>query len=121
MRLFSIILALILALSLVGCGQQINDAGTFSWEETQEQYKAQDAGAKTEGFANITEMHIGNAREAIERAKNEVTIKYNAVNVAFDADEVIWEILFYTRDTLGGCQSVYLDQNGITRLIVYGE
>ena len=60
-------------------------------------------------------------REAAERAKNECTIGYDTVSVLHDGWDDVWSITFYTRGTLGGTQSVYLDKNGITLLIVYGE
>lgn len=33
----------------------------------------------------------------------------------------MWKILFHTANTPSSCQTVYLDGNGLTRLIVYGE
>lgn len=38
-----------------------------------------------------------------------------------DITNHMWLVLFFTANTLGGCQEVYMDSSGITRLIVYGE
>jgi hypothetical protein len=75
----------------------------------------------SEGFKNTAESPVANSGEAAERAKNECTIGYDTVTVKYDDWEKIWAVTFYTRGTLGSCQTVYLNNKGITRLIVYGE
>ncbi|MBR4034271.1 MAG: hypothetical protein IKJ04_05635, partial [Clostridia bacterium] len=64
---------------------------------------------------------VADSNEAAERAKNECTIGYDTVSVLHDGWDDVWSVTFYTRGTLGGGQTVYLDKNGITLLIVYGE
>ena len=64
-------------------------------------------------------MH--NDVEAIGRAMNECTIEWSATEVYYDATKEIWKVTFYTKGVPGGDQSVYLDANGITLMIVYGE
>ena len=82
------------------------------------------------GFVNNERAEINNAEQAVELAKKECTVAYNSINVAFDAEEKIYRVNFsigstvvngQTVYTLGGDQSVYIDQNGVTKLIVYGE
>ncbi len=59
--------------------------------------------------------------EALEIAKEKCTIEYNVTDVFYDSEACIWKIVFYTRNTVGGCQTVYINQDGSIRLIVYGE
>lgn len=73
------------------------------------------------GFKNTSESPITNSSEASERAKNECTIEHDTVTVRYDSRDDVWSVTFSTRATLGGCQTVYLNGNGVTLLIVYGE
>ena len=41
--------------------------------------------------------------------------------VNYDEPAKVWEVTYSTANTLGNCQSVYMDENGVTLLIVYGE
>lgn len=93
----------------------------FSYAEDCKIYIAGESGVKTTRFVNITDTEISSIDDAIERAKNECTIQWDGVTTYFDAKEHIWKVLFYTEGILGGGQSVYLDENGKTVLIVYGE
>lgn len=95
--------------------------GGFSFADESKVYKEGEPGVKITGFKNTTEKPVANSNEAAERAKNECTIGYDTVSVLYDGWDNVWSITFYTRGTLGGCQTVYLDKNGITLLIVYGE
>ena len=95
--------------------------GSFSFENDSKTYKAGEPGVISQGFKNTSESPVRNSTEAAERAKNECTIGYDAVTVLYDGWDNMWSVTFYTRGTLGGCQTVYLDSKGITRLIVYGE
>ena len=78
-------------------------------------------GVKTDGFKNTSEYPVSSTPEAVERAKNECTIEYNAVTAQYDPDNKIWAISFFTRNVPGGDQTVYLNDKGITLLIIYGE
>ncbi len=95
--------------------------GGFSFDNVQKTYKPGDPGVKTSGFKNTSKQTVTNSAEAAERAKGECTIEYDAVTVLRDGWDKMWAVTFSTRNTLGGCQTVYLDSNGITLLIVYGE
>ncbi len=95
--------------------------GSFSFANDSKTYKAGEPGVISEGFKNTSESPVTNSTEATERAKGECTIEYDTVTVLYDGWDNIWSVTFYTRGTLGGCQTVYLDSKGITLLIVYGE
>lgn len=73
------------------------------------------------GFVNNERAEINNPEQAVELAKKECIIAYGSINVAFDAEEKIYRVDFFTENTAGGGQSIYIDQNGITKLVVYGE
>lgn len=94
---------------------------SFSFSDILNYYKSGDPGVKTEGFKNTSEQAVAKSTEAAERAKNECTVEYDTVTVQYDDTEKVWSVTFSTRGTLGGCQTVYLNQNGVTLLIVYGE
>lgn len=76
---------------------------------------------RLENFKNITKNPIKQKEEAIEAAKNEVDVKYNRVNVFYDKETEVWMVYFYHEDVEGGDQYVYLNKDGLTKLIVYGE
>ena len=98
-----------------------NSIKRFSFENDSKTYKAGDPGVISEGFKNTAESPVTNSGEAAERAKNECTIGYDTVTVEYDGWAKIWSVTFFTRGTLGGCQTVYLNDKGVTVLIVYGE
>lgn len=93
----------------------------FSFLEELEIYKEGDPGVKTDGFVNTTDVPVANDNEAIERAMQECTIAYDSVTIYLDTAECIWKVHFFTDRMLGGDQSVYLDYNGKTVLVVYRE
>ena len=93
----------------------------FSFASEKTKYKKGDAGVKYDNFVNTDESIITTDTEAVNRAKRECTVKYDTVNVYFDAKENVWMVNFYTKNTLGGDQSVYINEKGKTLLIVYGE
>ncbi len=80
-----------------------------------------DPGVYADGFRNEQTQPVRNEEAAVLRAKEECTIEYEAVQVAYDDNTAIWRVAFYTGGVLGGDQSVYLDRNGVIQLIVYGE
>ena len=94
----------------------------FSYAQVLEEYKIDAPGVKHENFKNPdVEREITGAIDAITRAKFELTIEYDIISVAFDEDSDVWCVNFYTSNIPGGGQSVYLDGNGLTCYIVYGE
>ena len=97
-----------------------NSIADFSYAEDKEIYAEGEPGVKTSGFVNTTETEI-TFENVAEHAKNECTIEYDSVKTYLDTTECVWKVLFYTNGMLGGDQSVYLDYDGKTVLIVYGE
>ena len=92
----------------------------FSYAEDTAIYLECEPGVKTSGFVNTTETEI-TFENVAECAKNECTVEYNSVTTYFDTDECVWKVHFGTDGMVGGDQSVYLDCDGKTVLIVYGE
>ena len=89
----------------------------FSYAEDAAIYLECEPGVKTSGFVNTTETEI-TFENVAERAKNECTVEYNSVTTYFDTDECVWKVHFCTDGMVGGDQSVYLDCDGKTLLIV---
>ena len=145
-----LILAFVLILSLAACNQQketiissLNEPNNnlsanepvsqspagFSYEEDAATYQDGDPGVNPNEFVNADIYPIENQDAAVERAKNECTIEYNATSEYYDDNADIWRIDFFTvahgEDDIcaatGNCQSVYMNSDGITQLIVYGE
>ena len=128
-----LIMAFILSVSLMACNQQNEPANqslaSFSYEEDVAIYKDADPGVNPNAFVNIDTYPIDNQNAAVERAKNECTIEYNATSEYYDSNADMWRIDFLTIThnedgtlaTSGECQSVYMNSDGITQLIVYGE
>ena len=143
-NLIAVVLALLCVLSLIGCNQQSTtnqnmqtnnstESGEntelveshnliphFSYVEDAAIYVEGEPGVKTSGFVNTTETEI-TFENVAERAKNECTLEYDSVTTYFDTDECVWKVHFCTDGMVGGDQSVYLDCDGKTVLIVYGE
>lgn len=94
---------------------------SFSYEEVNQIYKENDPGVKCDGFYNTSETEVTTLQQVIDRAKNECTIEYDKIDVFYDNVADIWKVVFSTAGTLGGCQTVYLDNKGLTCLVIYGE
>ena len=96
--------------------------GSFSYSEVTATFKAGDPGVKSEGFVNAESVPMSSRIwDAKTQALNECTIEYDTVTVNYDETAKVWEVMYSTANTLGNCQSVYMDENGVTLLIVYGE
>lgn len=100
---------------------------SFSYEDDYRLYY-DDAGAETTGFLNIDVCSIDGQASAVEQAENECTVAYNATSEYYDNEAEMWRVDFQTihREQgavmlVGTRQSVYLDSDGITHLIVYHE
>lgn len=93
----------------------------FNYDTVSGNTKAGEPGVKTEGFVNTTENRIENADDALQLAEKECTIDYDTTSVSYDSSNDVWMILFSTENTLGGCQTVYINGDGTTCLVVYGE
>ena len=106
-KIICFILVFSFLLLFTGCNQTKSniEVSSFSYSEHAEIYKDNNPGVKHDGFKN----------------KKECTIEWDTSHVSFDKELSVWMVSFYTEGMLGGDQCVYLDSNGITLLIVYGE
>ncbi|MCQ2354797.1 MAG: hypothetical protein MJ102_06820 [Clostridia bacterium] len=92
----------------------------FSYAKDCAIYVVGEPGVKTSGFVNTNEKDV-NSDNVTEIAEHECTIEYDSTKVYYDTIARIWKVDFFTQGMDGGCQTVYLDSNGITVLVVYGE
>ena len=92
----------------------------FSYAEDREMYAEGEPGVKTSGFVNTTATKI-TCENVVEHAKKECTVEYDTVEISYDDDELFWKVHFGKELSLGGDQTVYMDFNGKTLLVVYGE
>lgn len=122
-KIICFILLFVFLLMLTGCNQTKSniEVSSFSYSEHSKIYKDNNPGIKHDGFKNTNESQISNAVDALERAKKECTIDWDTYHISFDNESNVWMISFYTEGMLGGDQVIYLDDNGKTLLIVYGE
>ena len=123
-KIICFILVFAFLLLFTACNQTKSniEVFSFSYSEHAEIYKDDNPGVKHDGFKNINESKISNAEDALERAKKECTVTWDSFGVSFDNESNIWMVCFYIDgEILGGDQTVYLDSNGKTLLIVYGE
>ena len=122
-KIISFLLVVYFIVLLTGCRQNNSNIEVyhFSFSEHAETYKENDPGVKLDGFVNTDVQEISNAKDALERGKIECTVEWDSFEVSFDNEANVWMVSFYTEEILGGDQSVYLDSNGKTLLIVYGE
>ncbi len=112
-------------LSCNRCNESIafmSEIGAFSYSQVLDEYKIGDPGVKHENFYNpAVEREDTNAIDAIIRARFDVTVEYDTISVSYDEVSDVWCVNFYTFNIPGGGQSVYLNGNGLTCYIVYGE
>lgn len=131
-----LVFALMLAVSLPACDRQTETIAptgqapaSFSFQEDAAIYRGGDPGVDPNEFVNTDICPIETQDAAVGRAKKECTIEYDAASGAYDDTADMWRIDFYTaapsengtRAVAGNCQSVYLNSDGVTQLIVYGE
>ncbi len=94
---------------------------SFSYESVIEKYKDDEVGIVSDGFKNTSEVEINKVEDAVNRAKNECTVKYNETIISYDDVADVWSTTFCKTNVVGGDQTIYMDGNGVTLLIVYGE
>jgi hypothetical protein len=97
-----------------------DDIRAFSYDERREMYAGGGAGIRFDGFYNIVRNSITSKDDAIVFARNEVVVDYTAISVFYDDESEMWMVHFWRQEP-GGCQSVYMNRNGITTMIVFGE
>ena len=95
--------------------------GTFNYRNERDSIENNTPGVKTNGFVNVLSVSIENEYDIISRALNECTIAYNMTDVFYDETTDVWKVVFYRNNTIGNCQSVYINGDGTTCLIIYGE
>ncbi len=101
--------------------QIVDKPVSFSWVEEQAAHPAGSEGVKTEGFVNTKSQGTVTLRNVVSIAKKECTHDVEWLNTAIvSRDEIadMWkvELRFSQDDTL--CQTVYLNAEGITQLVV---
>lgn len=133
-RLFTMLIVFALAFSITGCSKNndkddsvLTSLASFSYNEDYMLYY-DDFGVKTSDFLNTDVSSIDEQESAVEQAQNECTIEYNSTSVYYDNETEMWRVDFQTISReqgvamlVGTRQSVYLDNDGITHLIVYHE
>ncbi len=92
--------------------------GEFSYEEETRLIDPDSPVIKTSGFANTAAEENF---DPVERAKAEVNVDYDLIQTFYDESADIWKVHFFHSMQAGGDETVYLDGNGITQLITYGE
>lgn len=109
---------------LCGCSkmEQTNQLQleSFSYDADFSNYEGE-PGVKQSDFININKTEITSTEQVIDLAKKECTIEYNTIAVALDIELKIYRVSFYQENRVGANQDVYINQEGITQLIVYGE
>ena len=118
---------------LCGCAQTTqtehpkhSDLEKFSYLQESAEYHDGRPGVRSSGFVNTESIEINNVDQVVELANKECSVMYNTVTVAFDPDQKIYRVYFSPNGesaplTLGGDLSVYINEKGITQLIVAGE
>lgn len=106
--------------------QDVTTPNAFSWEEERAAYPD----AKRDGFVNTAARTIGGVEDVVQLALADSTMTtdmemyyqnryYNVTKVFYDEDAKIWKVEFsFTQGDY--FQTVYLDENGITKLVVKG-
>ena len=78
-------------------------------------------GVRHKDFVNTDAVELNRVRDVIARASLECTVEYDTERVYYDHNLRMWKVNFSKYAQLGGDQDVYLDENGITKLVIYGE
>ena len=93
----------------------------FSYEEDLECY-GRGFGVRTSEFLNTEPVPVATKHQAVELARRECKTDYPEFHVSHDPETGMWCVAFYLGEkVLDGGESVYLDSNGITKMILSGE
>lgn len=93
----------------------------FSYEEILKTYKEDVPGVKVNGFNNTSRVAIETLTDVLVQAEKECTVEYDTTDISYDSATSIWQVVFYKANTVGGGQTIYMDNFGVTCLVVYGE
>ena len=119
-----ICLLIVFLLVLCGCAQDVlpahADEAEFSYKVDCSYYK-DGPGVIKSGFVNTEKTELKTPDQAIELAKKECSVEYDTIFVSFDPDLRIYRVSFFKGMQLGGDQTVYINEDGITLMCVYGE
>lgn len=106
--------------------QDVSKVKTFSYSQDYDLYKNM---GKAEGFVNADAITLNSASNAIDRAQKEIDPKkdpgyrdgarYNCAQAFYDMEMKIWKVVFWDSQDDNFSVIVYLDNDGITKLIVY--
>jgi hypothetical protein len=85
--------------------------------------------AQREGFKNTTKSSVKSMEDALWFADKECTMptqgpageRYNIVEIAYDPDAGIWRVFLQYSQNIDGDQIIYLNDQGITQMIVITE
>ena len=67
------------------------------------------------------EVQTESMLDVLAIAKNVCTVEYDNYNIEYDEVSKLWKVDFFKSETAGGSQTVYIDENGTVKEIVYGE
>ncbi len=106
--------------------QNVTDIPAFSWEEDQAEFGSN---ALTGPFVNTTTQAIDSALQAINVARAEADptthpryrelSEYNIVRTYYDKAAGMWKIQFYFSQDETFCLLVYMNDQGVTQMLVY--
>lgn len=93
--------------------QDVDIVPAFSWSEDSQKLSGLEI-----SFKNTSYLPTYTATQALQRAKTECSVAYNKAAVYRDEDAKMWKVVFQVEYGYHGYQYVYLDDSGITRMIV---
>lgn len=99
--------------------QAVDKPIAFNWVEEQAAHPAGNEGVKSDGFVNTTPQGTVTLENVVAIAQKECTLEWqNTAVVFYDETADMWKVeLGFSQDSTV-CQTVYLDNQGITRLVV---
>lgn len=97
------------------------DVKEFSYNDVLNGIDAADDFVQTEHFKNYSPAPVTDSASAVENAAKECTVEHTSAAVFYDEETNMWMVNFYTIGMIGGSEEVYMNSNGETQLIVYGE
>lgn len=93
--------------------QNVDVVPAFSWNEDRQTLSGQEI-----TFKNTSYQPVHTATQALHRAKKECTVDYSKAAIFRDEDANMWKVVFQVEYGYHGYQHVYLDDSGVTRMIV---
>ena len=112
-----LLLCCVIGYVCIACVTENKTVKPFIYAEHESAYMSGDGWGYSEGFINTEPTEVKDRKQAIKLAKNEVKIIYNQIDVYYDSVSEMWLIVFSKKGVNDGYQNVYIDNNGITRLI----